>query len=832
MKKDKIKHISRRDFLKLAGVSAGGAASAFLFPSDLFAVPQRVLDRLANGKGLETWQNTVCRQCPGGCGISVRKIDGIPIYVKGNPIYPVNRGGVCPMAHTSMEVLFNPDRLKNPLVRKSSKSKREWDSIEWNEALSSLSKRLKDLINKGEGHRIAIINGDDSPLMRSLCQYWMKVSGSPNYFEDEHLIDHSIPAILSQGMNKTPAYDQINSKYILNFGSNFLEEGRSPVYYQQIFGHIREVTYRERTTLVHIDSRINLTASNSDRWIPIRPGTYGPLALGIAHVLIVDGLYDEAFIEDHTFGFKPFKDKSGRDHIGFETYIRGNYYPEKVSQLTGVPAETIIQLGEEFGTRRPAVAIADDASKYATNGSFTQWAVYCLNALIGNFSKEGGIFFQPSIPQAPFPNPELDQSGKQSLSRPKVGENMDSPTLIGDISFDQFANGIVSSDPGQIDTLIIIDSNPLFHSRQKEKVIKALQKIENVVFIGAFMDETAIHADVILPDHSYLEKNDIHGPVPGLMFGHVGIQQAVLEPLFNTRQSGEVLVALGKEVFDTRLFPWNHYDELVNEHLRAIFESGEGTIMSESTYTEWIVYMKERGWRLQQYQSFETFRKLLVKNGGWWNPINPDRPLSDIFQTLSGKFEFVSSMLQKKLTELSNSVEGSSPAERRDRLLSSLHISARGDDLFMPHNESPFTREKSEEYPLILTVSQLLTNREGRGATQPSLLEMVGIQAGRYWKSWIEINPETGQEFGLKDEESAWVQSAQGRIRADVRFFQGIRPGVVHIHLGLGHTSYGRFGTGIGINVTDIIENNFDSLSNIPALNGTRVKVSPAVKEV
>ena len=105
---------------------------------------------------------------------------------------------------------------------------------------------------------------------------------------------------------------------------------------------------------------------------------------------------------------------------------------------------------------------------------------------------------------------------------------------------------------------------------------------------------------------------------------------------------------------------------------------------------------------------------------------------------------------------------------------------------------------------------------------------MVGIQVGAYWKSWVEINPKTAREFGLKDRELAWVESTRGRIQAEARLFQGIRPGVVHLHLGLGHTSYGRFGTGIGVNAADLIESNFDSLSGGPALNGTRVKVSSA----
>jgi len=117
MEDKKIKLISRRDFLKLAGLTGAGVTAGHLFFSDLMAVPRELLDNLTRKTGQETWINTVCGQCPGGCGIIVRLIDGIPVYVRGNPHYPVNRGGVCPMAHTSMEVLFNPDRVRNPSIQ-------------------------------------------------------------------------------------------------------------------------------------------------------------------------------------------------------------------------------------------------------------------------------------------------------------------------------------------------------------------------------------------------------------------------------------------------------------------------------------------------------------------------------------------------------------------------------------------------------------------------------------------------------------------------------------------------------------------------------------------
>ncbi len=826
---DKVKFISRRKFLKVTGLTIGGLTTGPLLFSELMAVPGELLSKASNGPGVETWINTVCRQCPGGCGISVRRIDNIPVYIKGNPIFPVNRGGVCPMAHSSLEVLFNPDRIMNPLKQVGTKGQDNWESESWNTALNALIQRLRKLVSNDQVHRIALLNGDDSQLMRCLCEHFMNGMRSPNYFEDDTLAINSIAARLSQNIDEQPVYDLANSKYILNFGSNFLEEGNSPVYYQQLIGHMRSNDKQSDLQLVHIDSRINLTGSNSDKWIPIRPGTYGALALGIAYVLIANNLYDQEYISN-AVGFKQFMDDDGQEHIGFESLIRANYYPEKVSRITGVPMDTILQLGKEFGIYQPSVAISDDAARFTTNGGFTQWAIYCLNALVGNIQKEGGVFFAPILPQFDLPETIKPLSPDKNAHSPAVGSGASAQSLFGKTSIDQFAEEVSTSPPGLIDTLIIIDSNPVFHSRNKERFIQALNKIENVVYLGTFLDETAQQSDLILPDHSYLEKFDLHGPIPGIIFSHLGLQQPVIKPIFNTHHAGDILIEIGGAVLGKKLFPWKNYKDLMHYRLKSIYNSGEGAIISESSFTEWIGYLKQRGWKFQQYETFSAFQKLFNQNGGWWNPVDPVRNLDEIYRTESNKYEFYSYVLKAMLEKNSTGPNEEFSQEHLEQFLNDWHITARGESLHLPHYEPPFTNGTSEDFPLLLTVSQSLTNRNGKGASQPSMLEILGIQVGKYWDSWAEINPKTAEAYGIKEHDQVLVESEKGRIHVGVRIFQGILPDVIHLQLGMGHTSYGRYGTNIGANATDLIEDNFDSLTRVPSLNGTCVRISPAGK--
>ena len=828
MSKNPIRIISRKDFLRQAGLTVGGISAGSLLFTELMAVPQSVLERLATSRGEESFVNTICGQCPAGCGLSVRRMDGIPIGINGNPISPVNRGGVCPMAHSSLESLFHPDRVHEPLARTENGVGADWQSTSWDSVMQLVGSRLRNAVEGGAGHRIAMINGSSSSLTAQLCRYFMSQIGSANYFETGLPEASSLPVRMSHGTDYTPIYDFANAQYILNFGSNLVEEGNSPVYFQRMLGDGMTADRDSRLTMDYIDSRLNLTAAKADKWVPIQPGTYGALALGVAYVLIVDRLYDTEFVRRNCSGFQSFEDEHGQAHMGFEAFVKVNYYPEKVAEITGVSAKVIIEFGESFGAKQPALAIAGEAVRSAINGAFAEWAVYCLNALVGNIQQPGGIYFkQPGLQFDLADKAGFDERTTEFKSA--VGSTRSDGSIESISGVDQFLKSVAESPAGLIDTLIIIDENPLYQSRQKEIVRQALSKIGQVVVLGSILDETAQLAHVFMPGHSWLENTDLTGTVPDLFFNHVGYQQPVIEPLFDTMATGDVLLALGKQAKGSQDFPWNDNSALVDTQLQVLFESGEGAVISEQMDARWLAQLHERGWQLQQYDDFREFKNLIQENGGWWDPIVSSIPKRELYQSKSGKFEFVSSYLQAQLVELSKGSTGDSDAERLDSVLTVRGISARGDHLLLPHHEALTTGHG--EYPVVLTTSWPLTNRFGHGAALPTLLEIVGIQSENYWQSWLEINPLTAQANHLEDHHTALVESAAGHLEVKVRYFEGIRPGVVHLHMGLGHTNYGRYSNGVGVNATDIIENKFESLSGAPALNGTMVKLTPAMKD-
>jgi anaerobic selenocysteine-containing dehydrogenase len=791
--------IKRRDFLKLLGGASGAVALGAYGCNQVIDVPERLIELAKKGSGIETWINTICGQCPAGCGIKVRLVDKIPVYIKGNPIYPVNQGGMCPSGHSALEVLFNPDRIKGPLKRIGLKGRGKWEPISWEEALTLIADKMKELKDNNKSHQVTFLDGSEQyGLIREHINQFMKAYGSPNYYQYPSIKNNSVPFQLLEGKQQIPSYDFLNTKYILSFGSNFLEEGYSPIYYTKLYAHLKDVTEERRTRFVQIDSRMSLTAVNADQWIPIRPGTYGALALGIAYVLIREEIYDKEFVSNYTFGFDDWTDNDGKTHLGFKSNVLGNYYPEQVSEITGVPGGTILEIARELGNNKPSLVLGDQGSADNTNGTFSQMAVQSLNALLGNFEKKGGLYFIDLPPLADLPQIREDKHAINGNNQPLIGHAQNTAYPFTDFSMDSFVQNVLADNPYPISILFLFKGNPLFNALN--------------------------HHD--FADHTFLEKWDEFSKIPSVGFTHVGIQQPVIEPLYDTRNTAEVLIELGNKIGGSVsiALPFENYEKEIRYRVEKIYSSGEGAIISQGLKDSWLEYLQQRGWQVGRYNSFDEFWELLVRNGGWWNPIRKKKDIKRLFKTPSGKFEFYSQLLKNKIDQLVLEKGGDTP-QNREQVVSSLNISARGDKIYLPHHEAvPFDEGK----PIYLTIFKLLTNRNGLSSNQPMMQEMFGYTARQYWNSWAEINPATAKDYGITGKDYIWIESTIGSIKLKAIINPGIMPDVVAVPFGLGHTSFGRYAKGQGVNPYSIMKSRYDFINGNPAPQATKVKISLA----
>jgi anaerobic selenocysteine-containing dehydrogenase len=268
----------------------------------------------------------------------------------------------------------------------------------------------------------------------------------------------------------------------------------------------------------------------------------------------------------------------------------------------------------------------------------------------------------------------------------------------------------------------------------------------------------------------------------------------VVEPVYNTRNTGDVLIDLAHRVggWTGVAFPWASFLELLQWQLQDVGASWE-------TLTElglWIVPPDK-----------------FAKRGSdpWLNEVvGRDRQRAP----RDGYFDFYSRELQCLLQTAD------------ETMLQSLGIKARGDEVFLPHYEPANFHGEEDEYPFVLNVVTLMSlGPYTANANMPTLQEISGMVVGETWDSWLEMNPESAHHLHLQDKDQVWVESAFGKVRTKVRLVPGVRPDVVNLPYNQGHWAVGRWAKNRGVNGLELMGSNTEPLTGLAAFSNTRVKV-------
>jgi anaerobic selenocysteine-containing dehydrogenase len=448
---------------------------------------------------------------------------GLAKKLEGDPQHPINQGKLCTRGQAAAEITYHPDRVGHPLKRAGARGEGKFAEISWDEAIAELVSKLDALAASNNQKALTILTRPQPGRRNALLAEFANKFGKAALLAFEFFGNDVIRRAngLSFGKAQLPTLDLAESKYVISFGADFLGTWNSPVAQNIGYGQMRQGRPGMRGRFVQVEYRMSQTGANADEWVPVKPGTEGALALGIANVIMKSGARKPA-----EAGY------AGNLIDGWGAGLP-EYTPAEVEKRTGVAAARIEKLAKEFAEQKPAVAIVAGAALAQTNGLFNALAVNALNALVGSVESAGGIFFTP----------QQQNLGMQNLATDtNFAKN-------GEIGFTQI--------------LFLDGANPIFASPKAWKVKEAISAVPYIVSFGNFIDETSAMADLILPDHSFLESWVQASPESGAKTAVSTIAGPAISPLHDTRATGDVLLEVSRKLAKPLNLPWKNFEDVV-----------------------------------------------------------------------------------------------------------------------------------------------------------------------------------------------------------------------------------------------------------------------------
>lgn len=661
--------------------------------------------------------------CHQGCGVLLFVKDGKLVKVEGDPDFPHTQGRLCPRCLALAQVIYHPDRLKYPMKRAGNRGEGKWERITWEEAYRIIAQNFHEIKKKQGPESVIFCQGtgrDIGPYISKLAYSF----GSPNKVTFGPLDGHACFAPKVAALAATTGafevadcaqffpdrYENPNwrmPKCILIWGNNPLTSNPDG-----FMGHWIIECMKRGSEMIVVDPRRTWLATRAKVWMQIRPGTDAALALGMLQVIIKEKLYDEEFIRKWTYGFDELK-------------RRVQDYPlEKVSEITWIPKEKIVEASKSYATSKPAAiqwGVAIDQSKECIPAIH---AIMSLWAITGNFDVPGGNVIKSQ-------NFNLDSEiRKEFQTLPKEGKEKKIGTgiyplldewylpAVGSVVIDQMLTGV----PYPIKAAWIQTTNTFAcAAADAKKVYEAFKKLDFTVVVDLFMTPTAMaFADIVLPAATYAERDGIALTGGNSIFA--GTINKAIEPIGESKSDMEIVLELGKRL-NPAAWPWNNVQEMFGA---MIYSMG-------MTFEE----LREISFAYDAFE-YKKYEKGLLR---------PDKKAG--FNTPTGKVELYSTVFEKS---------GLDPLP-----------------YFEEPPESPVsTPEIAKEYPLVLTTGVKSWGFFHSEHRQIPLLRRMNPDPT------TEIHPETAGKLGIKDGDWIVIENKHGRCEQRAKISSGIHPRIVH----------------------------------------------------
>lgn len=515
---------------------------------------------------------TLCRMCDEHCAVDVRMENGKPTAITGCAVHPWNRGKTCAKAAAALAMVHHPDRIVKPLKRR----KNRWEEISLDQALDEIAERLAAIRNESGARSVGVWKGEAIGFSQEsdLYRRFIHAFGSPNYFSNDSVcyIGRNIGYRLGFGVCGVP--DCENSRGIVLWGTN------PPASHPALFGRIQHAR-RNGARLLVIDPRTTALARQAELHLPVRPGTDGCLALGLARLLIENGWYDREFIAGYSVGFEQFA-----------TLCR-QFTPGFVEQETGISPARLEQAARLLHETAPHTAIlAGNGPEHQIGGVQGIRAISLLDALLGSFDRPGGTRWpdDPGLADLTL----YEALPLRQLGPIGAGEFPLIYELRRECSTLRLMDTLLSGRPYSLRGLLLTAANPLRTHPDSAKTARAMSQLDLFVVRDLFLTETAQLAHYVLPAASFLERSELHC--------HAAVQRLNLtRRLFrlpDALDEYEFLRELARRLDMADYFPWADEDEL-NRHLLAPTGLAAADLQNQPGGSEYRPIRYEK-WRSQK----------------------------------------------------------------------------------------------------------------------------------------------------------------------------------------------------------------------------------------
>ena len=529
--------LRRRDFLKLLGLAGTAAATGCSSDSGRKLIPYLVPpgDVIP---GRAAWYATTCVECAAGCGVLARNRDGRVVKLEGNPLHPVNRGALCARGQAALQGLYDPDRLRGPMLRRQDGS---LEPTSWEQGQRLLAEWIQEHRGKGRGQGVVLLTGLLSGSLLHLVEEWRERLGLGEHLMYEPLSYEPLrkAAFKTFGVDGIPSYRMDRADLIISFGADFLGTWISPVEYARQFAKFRSGGAGQRGLLAYVGPRLSQTAANADIWVAARPSSQRLVALGLMVALRGMGAL------------------SLRGLVGgqLDSLLEG-WNLERLSEGAGVAPGEISRLAALWASAQRPLAVASGLQCLDPHAEETAALAHLL------------VCCRQESLQA------LDLRHTWSLGKAALLAQV--RALVQRIS------------DGEVGLLLVHGADPVFSLPREWGLEEAIRggKVR-VVSLSSTQDDTASMARLLLPTSSPLESWGDWEPRAGVR----GLLQPVMGNLHETRHLGDVLIGLGRILGADNLRGQESFADYLKESWMGIHASRG----ADSPFPAWWVERLSRG---------------------------------------------------------------------------------------------------------------------------------------------------------------------------------------------------------------------------------------------